>query len=174
MFLIIVPLLAFIVVLLHFIIEFSDAGAGILFGIAVCLIAFIIATFIWAYVSYNYTIDYPERINSIVDEKVKLIALEDNQGIEGRAFLYSSYMKEELTYTYLYEHSTGAITSNSIKAKNCFIRYIEENETPYITYWHTEAKNKFVNWFFKPQNNYYTIYLPRGSVIENSYNIDLR
>ena len=107
------------------------------------------------------------------NEDVKLIALEDNFGTSGRGYLFSSYVKDELKYVYLYEDEIHGITTNSVDADKVYIKYIDNSETPHIQKWSEVSKSKVFNWLFWPCTVRYTIYLPEGAVIENTYEVDL-
>lgn len=107
------------------------------------------------------------------NEDVKLIALKDNFGINGQGYLFSSYVEDELKYVYLYEDEIRGITTNSVDADKAYIKYIDNSETPHIQKWSEVSKSRVFNWLFCPGTVRYTIYLPEGSVIENTYEVDL-
>lgn len=107
------------------------------------------------------------------NEDVKLIALKDNFGINGQGYLFSSYVKDELKYVYLYEDEIRGITTNSVDADKAYIKYIDNSEAPHIQKWSEVSKSRVFNWLFCPGAVRYTIYLPEGSVIENTYEVDL-
>lgn len=97
-------------------------------------------------------------------EMTELIALKDNT--------FLSRCGEDLKYIYFYESPRG-ITYGEIDADDAYIHYISVGETPRIQEWKEYSKSNFKNWLFGIERTYYTIYLPEGSVIENSYQIDL-
>ena len=97
-------------------------------------------------------------------EMTELIALKDNT--------FLSRHGEDLKYIYFYESPRG-ITYGEIDADDAYIHYISAGETPRIQEWKEYSKSNFKNWLFSIERTYYTIYLPEGSVIENSYQIDL-
>ena len=107
------------------------------------------------------------------NEDVKLIALKDNFGVNGQGYLFSSYVKDELKYVYLYEDETRGITTNTVDADKAYIKYIDNSETPHIQKWSEVSKSAVFNWLFCPCTVRYTIYLPEGTVIENTYEVDL-
>lgn len=107
------------------------------------------------------------------NEDVKLIALKDNFGVSGRGYLFSAYVKDELKYVYLYEDEIRGITTNTVDADKTYIKYIDSSETPHIQKWSEVSKSKVFNWLFCPCTVRYTIYLPEGTVIENTYEVDL-
>lgn len=108
------------------------------------------------------------QVNTV--KETELIALQDNLTINGAAFLFSGYIDEELQYLYLYDNGYG-MQYNNIKAKNCYIKYT--NDTPRVVEWTLSNNNNVINHLFCPQKTYYTFYVPEGSVIENTYSIDL-
>ena len=107
------------------------------------------------------------------NEDVKLIALKDNFGINGRGYLFSSYVKDKLKYVYLYEDEIRGITTNSVDADKAYIKYIDNSEAPHIQKWSEVSKSRVFNRLFCPGTVRYTIYLPEGTVIENTYEVDL-
>ena len=113
--------------------------------------------------------------NSIktLDTSTELISLNDNFGIEGSAFLFSSCIDNELKYTYLYKTDKG-LTVETIDAKETYIQYIKENEVPRLEKWSVSHSNKLLNWLFFPGDDYYILYIPKDSIVENYFNIDLK
>ena len=107
------------------------------------------------------------------NEDVKLIALKDNFGTSGRGYLFSAYVKDELKYVYLYEDEIRGITTNTVDADKTYIKYIDNSEIPHIQKWSAVSKSRVFNWLFCPCTVRYTIYLPEGSVIESTYEVDL-
>ena len=107
------------------------------------------------------------------NEDVKLIAIKDNFGINGRGYLFSSYVKDELKYVYLYEDEIRGITTNTVDADKAYIKYIDNSEIPHIQKWSEVSKSAVFNWLFCHCTVRYTIYLPEGSVIESTYEVDL-
>lgn len=107
------------------------------------------------------------------NEDVKLIALKDNFGTSGRGYLFSAYVKDELKYVYLYEDEIRGITTNTVDADKTYIKYIDNSEIPHIQKWSEVSKSAVFNWLFCPCTVRYTIYLPEGTVIENTYEVDL-
>ncbi len=104
-------------------------------------------------------------------ETVDLVALEDNFGLEGSAFLFSAQIDNELNYTYLYNSSRG-LTTNTINADDSYLRY--DATTPRIEKYKEHHPNNLLDWLFWPGGTFYIIYVPEGSIVTNSYNIDLK
>ena len=107
--------------------------------------------------------------------ETELIALNDNMGITRAHYLYSGYVNEELKYTYLYDVPGKGITSNSIKAEDCYI--IESEKAKLVTTTYEVETNQFVDFFtfeFLLQEVEYTLFVPNGSIIAaGEYKIDL-
>lgn len=114
-----------------------------------------------------------ENCNLVEIEKTELIALKDNFGVKGNYYLFSRHVDDELEYTYIVDHPQLGMTTKSVDANVCFIKYIEEDGIPYIQKWEARHPNSIVHWLFMPSQYFYTIYLPGGSVIQNEYEIDL-
>lgn len=173
---IVIILIVLTVLLILFFVGFieDDWSCAILLSIVGAFIALILGGLCCVITSEFYPLSASDKIDIVEDNQIELVALEDNQSIYGSAFLFSAYIKDELTYNYIYEDPQYGMTTGSVKAEDCFIRYIDENKQPYIQIWHTQPKNKIIDWLFVPEVTYYTIYLPQGSVIENQYNIDLK
>ena len=150
-------------------IEFSD----VLFSLVVGLLVATVSLVLMCPINVNFT-DRPLEDCRITysDEKIELIALKDNFQVEGIAFLFSSTIDDELRYTYIYETDMG-MTTQTLKANTCYIKYINDDETPYIQKWNVSHPSKFMTKMFFLSYDRYTIYLPEGSVIEEVYNIDI-
>ena len=71
------------------------------------------------------------------------------------------------------EDEIRGITTNTVDADKTYIKYIDNSETPHIQKWSEVSKSKVFNWLFCPCTVRYTIYLPEGAVIENTYEVDL-
>jgi hypothetical protein len=168
----------FIIATVGFLIyEYFDFGMididDVFFSTLLGLVGGVVGLVIMLFVSISFN-DRPLEDCRITysDEKIELVALKDNFQVEGTAFLFSSTVNDELKYTYIYETDMG-MTTKSLKANGCYIKYIDDNETPYIQKWTVSHPSKFMNkMFFLPYDRY-TIYLPEGSVIEEVYNIDI-
>lgn len=104
-------------------------------------------------------------------ETVELVALEDNFGLEGSAFLFSTQIDGELNYTYLYNSSRG-LTTATVDANDSYLRY--DTESPRVEVYEEHHPNGLLDWLFWPGGTFYVIYVPEGSIVTNSYNIDLK
>lgn len=162
--------------IIGFICGYCDCGDiidGILGLIASLFIGFFLGLIVWCFGASCYETVPAENRESVIVEDYELIALRDNFNTEGRGFIFSSYIDEDLYYVYLYDGPRG-ITSGKVKAENTYIKYLESaNETPYILEQREQHKNHFLNHLWVWGETYYTIHLPQGSVIENVYEVDL-
>ena len=153
----------------------SDGILGaILGGLAGILFDFLIFFFA-GLICYVIMSCYDDaKCDVVYDTKTELVALKDDGMIFGHSFLGSGYIDEELKYVYIYEDPVKGMKADRVDADYAYIKYIDENENPYIQSWHMEPKNGFVNFMIGDfANTYYTIYLPEGSIITDTYNIDL-
>lgn len=154
--------------------DIDGIGGAILGGITGIVFDFVIFLVV-GLICFGIMSCYDEaKCDVIYDTKTELIALKDDGMISGHSFLGSGYIDEELKYVYIYEDPVKGMKAEKVDADYAYIKYIEENETPYIQSWHMEPKNGFVDFMIGDfANTYYTIYLPEGSVITDTYNIDL-
>ena len=134
------------------------------------VVGFLILIFVHPMITAN-TPDEKWETNLVTS--VKLVSLSDNYGIEGSTFIFSSYVDNELSYTYMYQTERG-LTTKTIDGHDTYIRYLMSNEQPYLKEYEESHPNKLIDWLFCPGSIYYIIFVPEGSVIENHYNIDLQ
>lgn len=117
-----------------------------------------------------------DKLIPIETTETELVALNDNMGIAGTHYLFSSYINEELKYTYLYNVPGKGIASNTIKASKC---YIVESENPkLVTTIYAINTNRFVDFFtfdfLLQKKTEYTLFVPNGSIVAaGEYKIDL-
>lgn len=104
-------------------------------------------------------------------ETIELTALEDNFGVQGSAYLFSTQIDSELKYTYLYK-STRGLTTGTIDADDAYLR--DDAKSPRIEIYKEHHPNVILDWLFWPGDTFYVIYVPEGSIVTNSYNIDLK
>lgn len=104
-------------------------------------------------------------------DTIELVTLEDNFGVQGSAYLFSTQIDNELKYTYLYE-STRGLTTGTIDADDAYLR--DNAENPRIEIYEEHHPNVILDWLFWPGGTFYVIYVPEGSIMTNSYNVDLK
>lgn len=168
----ILAIAAFIVILVYCICVEGFEIAHILVALLAAFIGFVVGFFICIAANAIHNSIPIEKCRVEEIEKTELIALKDNYLVSGSAFLFSSTINEELTYTYMYDTPMG-ITTKTIDADNVYIEYINEDEVPYIQKWSIEHRNKIIAWLFAIGKYKYTIHLPEGSIIENTFEINL-
>ena len=153
--------------------DYGDIWDGIIGSLVFSFIGLIVGLMVLLVGTSFYDSVPAENRETIIVEDHELIALRDNFNTEGRGFVFSSYINEDLYYVYLYEGSRG-ITSGKVRTENTYIKYLEnEDETPYILECKEQHKSQFLNNLWLWGETYYTIHLPQGSVIENVYEVDL-
>lgn len=107
-----------------------------------------------------------------------LYALKDNSNISGSFFLGTGSIDEDDYYYYITreegkgysvnKRSTGGFTYlEYLSAEDC------EYDEPCLVYYHDEWENKVLRFFAWSPINWYTFYIPEGSIIENYYEVDL-
>ena len=105
--------------------------------------------------------------------QVEVIAVADNVGVEQQIYLYRGYVEDTLSYYYIAETEFGLKTF-SVNADDSYINYTSKR--PYMIIYEEKYTNKFLSWMFGVDNTgaqRYVFYLPEGSVITDSYEIDL-
>ena len=109
------------------------------------------------------------------NNRVGLVVWLRNFNDQKKLFQYGNvvHASKALKYVYLYEDEIRGITTNTVDADKTYIKYIDNSEAPHIQKWSEVSKSKVFNWLFCPCTVRYTIYLPEGSVIENTYEVDL-
>ena len=147
-------------------------GIALMVGFLICYI--VNYGFDFEALAFSFLVMTSDDANKVYIEKDKtqLIALKDNFQVEGTAFLFSSSVNDQLKYTYIYETPHG-MTTKSINAGKCYIKYINKDECPYIQEWELRCKSDILYWLFVISETKYTIYLPEGSVIQNVYEVNL-
>lgn len=127
-------------------------------------ISFLVLLGVSAIVSCFAEVDY----NMVSDTKI--IALKDNQNVNGNFYIMGGYVDEELYYYYATETEFGYKTEK-VSAENSYIKYT--NEETHIEEYEVEFVNDYVYWFAMPmQLDRYIIYCPEGTVT-NEFNVDL-
>lgn len=96
----------------------------------------------------------------------KIVALNDNNMMNGRVYLRSGYIEEDLYYQYIVQLNNGGFVSNKVKSANATLFYDTDN---YRVEWYTKTKQWF---YFKDEVTYVEIYIPEGSITMD-YSIDL-
>jgi hypothetical protein len=100
----------------------------------------------------------------------KIIALKDNQNVNGSFYITSGYVNEDLYYYYATETEFGYKTEK-IKTDNAYIKYTD-GEAHIEKYNGEFANNSAYLWGIPMCDSRYIIYCPDGTVT-NEFNIDL-
>lgn len=94
-----------------------------------------------------------------------IVSLNDNFS----SYIGRYYNDNNLRYVTLYKTDKG-IANKTIDASSCYINY---NEDPYMTKHKVKFSNLILNFLFGDSGTVYFIYIPEGSIIQDSYTIDL-
>lgn len=141
-----------------------DSDGEFCVGFILFLIGFILLVFMffgdhkcnqepWQYSEYPYKVE-------------KISSLNDNNMVNGRFYLRSGYIDENLYYQYMTQLNNGGFVANKVKADNTTLFYDTDNYR--VEWWKKER-----NWlFFEQEVVYNKIYIPEGSITE-SYTVDL-
>lgn len=96
-----------------------------------------------------------------------IVALADNNMMNGKVYLGSGQIDEDLYYQYMAKLNDGGFVANKVKADDTTIYYTDSN---YRVEWH-ERRKRFL--YFEKVEKYKKIYVPEGSM-SNNYLIDLQ
>lgn len=110
------------------------------------------------------------EINYNVVSDTKIIALKDNQNINGNFYIMGGYVNENLYYYYATETEFGYKTEK-VMADNAYIKYTD-GETHIEKYVGEFANDRMNLWGFPVCNDRYIIYCPDGTVT-NEFIVDL-
>ena len=166
----IVGLIVFIVWTIYLICDdFYDWGEKIgtsvlvlLLSTACSILVFLLSSLI---VGSSAKVHYTNMVSD-----TKIVALKDNQNVNGSFYIMGGYVDEDLYYYYATETEFGYKTEK-IKADNVYIKYTD-GET-HIEEYQPEFVNDYVYLFAVPSYSHrYIIYCPDGTVT-NEFNIDL-
>lgn len=96
----------------------------------------------------------------------KIVSLNDNNLMNGRIYLRSGYIEEDLYYQYIVQLNNGGFVSNKVKSANATLFYDTDN---YRVEWYKKTRSWL---YFKDEATYVEIYIPEGSITAD-YMIDL-
>ena len=174
MFVIIIALIVGIFVGIIDFLDWGDITSSITTGFLGFLLGGLIGLVLLMIGQIGLSSESNKNYKSELIESVELISITDNHSSNCSIYLYSYAHKDELSYTYLYRTPKG-ITSNSIRADKVYLNYFNnEEEKPRVDKYRESYHNDFINWLFFLESEYYIVYVPKGSIIENSFNIDLQ
>lgn len=148
--------------------EWYTIGEKIGCSIAVLLTSFVCSMAVLCFASAIVSAVAEIEYNVVSDTKI--IALKDNQNVNGNFYIMGGYVDEDLYYYYAVETEFGYKTEK-IKAENAYIKYTDGEA-------HIERCDaEFVNddmrfWGACTCDDRYIIYCPEGTVA-NEFEIDL-
>ena len=141
-------------------------GVAFWFGL---MITIIVSLF---YMLFGALIGSCFEANEVTEvEEIPIVALSDNNNIEGCFFLGTGYVDSETYYYYLTENEDGGKKFAKIKADNAIL-YDNEKENPRVEITHARSSSWIANFFFITDQDIYSIYIPEGSIKYN-FNVDL-
>ena len=111
-------------------------------------------------------------------EVTPLYALKDNSNLSGTFFLGSGSVDETDYYYYVIrEEGKGYYVQKKAINNYIYLDYLNsedcEYDEPCLVYYHNQWDNKILRFFAWSPENWYTFYVPEGSIIENYYEVDL-
>ena len=166
---IIIGLVVCIIVIVDIVKDWSNSWLEKILYSILSLIATIVVVLMVLVIPSIITSEYSEvEYKMISDEKI--VALKDNQNINGDFYIMGGYVDEDLYYYYATETEFG-YGMEKIKASNSYIKHTDK-ET-HIERYVGDFKNKKSYLFgFPMYNDRYIIYCPDGTVT-NEFNVDL-
>lgn len=170
MFWLIIGFIVFIILTIYFIRSNEYAGWGEKIGssVLVLITSAMLSVLVWLFASL--IISAFAETDYYVASDTKIIALKDNQNINGSFYIMGGYVDEDLYYYYAAETELGYKTEK-VSAENSYIKYTDD--AAHIETYRAEFTNDYVNFFaFPMHDNRYIIYCPEGTVT-NEFDIDL-
>lgn len=134
---------------------------SLLMGVASLLIIGLATIFMFVCAETKYKVEPIERIKT-----TEIYALEDNVV----SYVHRYCSDDNITYSYIYQDELG-MRSATIKDTHTYIQF-GDKDTHYLEEWRGRFTNKFYSWYFGDRTIYIFV-IPEGSVIQESYNIDL-
>lgn len=166
---IIIGLVVFLVVTIKVLCaSWCDWVEKLLYPLATLLVSGM-ATFLVVLISSGIVSSVAEVDYNMVSD-TKIIALKDNQNVNGKFYIMGGYVDEDLYYYYATETDFGYKTEK-VKSENAYIKYT--NGDTHIEKYEPEFVNEFAYLFgFPMQFSRHIIYCPEGTVT-NEFRVDL-
>lgn len=159
-------ILMFLTFLVGMVCVFSfDSNKEVVIGVVSLLVCVVLLVFflVGSYKLSESSWVYPDEPYAVE----KLVALNDNNMMNGRFYVRSGYIESDLWYQYIYESQSGGYKTNKIKADSATIFYDDDN---YRVEWYERTKR----WLYWSETDIcHKIYIPEGS-LTNTYSIDLQ
>lgn len=130
---------------------------------AICAIASLVCFILPVFGVCSTNFVYEDKPYSIEH----LVALQDNNLMNGHAYAHRTYINEEMWYQYMVKLKDGSMTMNRIKAEGTKVYYSDE---PMVKWYHGKQKLWIFYWNTPSKQE---LYIPEGTVQEE-YNIDLQ
>lgn len=161
-------IIAVIIIIVGCVFEWDGIGEKIGNSVLTLISSFVMSVLVAIFMGMIIT-PISEIEYSVISD-TKIIALKDNQNVNGSFYVLGGYVDEGLYYYYAVETEFGYITEK-IKAENVYIKYT--NDEPHIEEYQGSFANKKNNlWAVPLCSNKYIIYCPNGTVT-HEFNIDL-
>ena len=130
-------------------------------SISIILSVFLIAVYVKALRTTEKVIEEePYAVEHIV-------ALNDTDSIEGKFYMRRGYINENLCYQYMVRLSNGGFKTNRVSSDITTLFYADNN---YRVEWYRYTQGIL---YFKQHGTCVEIYIPRGSISEDVYSVDL-
>jgi hypothetical protein len=147
--------------------DWWDLDEKIGFSLAYIIVTFLATFLVWFGVSGVMSIC--TDLEYVKDFDTQIIALKDNQNVNGRFYIMGGYVDEELYYYYAKETEFGYKTEK-IEASKAYIKYTDEK--PHIERYTAEFPKDFLHVFGNPIGERYVIYCPENT-ITTEFAVDL-
>ena len=111
-------------------------------------------------------------------EVAPLYALKDKSNISGTFFLGTGSVDETDYYYYIVKEEDKGYRVNKLSmGSSVYLDYLNsdscEYDDPCLVYYYDEWDSKALRFFAWSPPNWHTFYVPKGSIIENYYEVDL-
>lgn len=146
--------------------EYYEVGECVLGGFLGLMVGFVIWIIVGVFGCLLPTTD--------TFEKREIYALNDSSKLEGKKYLFSGYVEENLVYRYVEATDKGKHVEE-VNMDCGYIKDIDSDSCPYVEIHSLKFKHKWYYLFFMDWNvfeGYSVFYVPEGTVT-NEYNIDL-
>lgn len=148
--------------------DWNDLGEKIGLSILTLSTSFVISLLVLLLASVIISCNVEIEYDKVSDTKI--VALKDDQNVNGSFYIMGGYVDEDLYYYYATETEFGYKTEK-ISSDNAYIKYTD-GET-YIEKYVGRFANTNINlWALPICSNRYIIYCPEGTVT-NEFNVDL-
>ena len=149
-----------------FIIMDEDFGSSLWIALLGAIVGLLIIVLSWGIITMVADTEWVE------ESTIPIVALTDKVEVEGKFYMRRGYIDNSLEY-YFIEDTEYGLKANHISAYGAYIKYTDEQPCK-VTYKEVYS-NDFIKWAFSDDalNHSYVFYLPEGSVLTETYEIDL-